>query len=109
MEKHRCCLRRIPRLCPVIAFLEANGRTDGGVILWAAFTELGGGPGKVCTKAARFKDRDLDAERSDLFGQRLRKTLNPELRSRVRGAPSWSDASCDGEQLTSCFSSFRGD
>ena len=71
VQKDRRCLRRISRLSTVIAFLEANSRTNGGVILWAAFTELGGGPGKICAKAARFKDRDLDAEQSDLFGQRL--------------------------------------
>jgi len=32
---------------------------------------LGGGPGKICAKAARFNDRDFDAERSDLFEQRF--------------------------------------
>src|SRR5260370_39446679 len=94
-QKRRRCLRRVPRLSPVIVSLEANSRTDGGVIFWAAFAQLGGGAGKVCAKAARFDDRDLHAERSDLFGQRLRKTLNPELCSRVRCAPCWSDASCD--------------
>jgi hypothetical protein len=56
---------------PVIASLEANSRTDGGVIHWAAFAQLGGGPGKICAKAARFNDRDFDAERSDLFEQRF--------------------------------------
>src|SRR4029077_15006739 len=85
----------MPRLFPVIASLEANSRTDGGVILWAAFAQLGGGPGKICAKAARFNDRDLDPERSDFFEQRLRETLNPELRGCVRCAPCWSDASCD--------------
>ena len=99
MQKDRRCLRRVSRLSPVIASLEANSRTNGGVILWAAFTELGGGPGKVCTKTARFNDRDLDTERSDFFGQRLRKTLNSELRSRIRCAPCWSDAPCDGGYL----------
>jgi len=69
-----------PRLSPVIAPLEANRRTDGGVIRWAAFAQLGGGPGKICAKAARFNDSDFDAERSDLFEQRFRETLNPELR-----------------------------
>src|SRR5260370_29019115 len=95
VQKRRRCLRRIARLSPVIVSLEANSRTDGGVILWAGFAQLGGGAGKICAKAARFYDRDFDAERSDLFEQRFRETLNPELRGCVRCAPCWSDASCD--------------
>jgi len=49
--------------------------------------------------AAGFNDRDFDAERSDLFGQRLRETLNPELRGRVGCAPCGSEASCDRRYL----------
>jgi hypothetical protein len=79
----------------VIAFLEANSRTDGGVILWPAFAQLGGGPGKICAKATRFNDRDFNAERSDLFEQRFGETLNSELRGCLWCAPCRSDASCD--------------
>src|SRR5258708_26317079 len=89
----------MPRRPPVKSCLEANSRTDGGVILWAGFAQLGGGPGKICAKAARFNDRDFDTERSDFFEQRLRETLNPELRGCVRCAPCWSDASCDRDYL----------
>ena len=60
---------------------------------------MGGGPGKICAKAARFNDRDFDTERSDFFEQRLRETLNPELRGRVGCAPCGSDASCDRRYL----------
>src|ERR1700731_1694262 len=95
MEKRRRCLRRIPRLSPVIASLEANSRTDTGVILWAAFAQLGGGPGKIGAKAARVNDRDFDAERSDLFAQRLRETLTPQPRRCVRCPPFRFGASCD--------------
>ncbi len=67
MQKHRRSLCRISRLSPVIASLEANSRADDGVILWAAFAQLGGGPGKICAKPARFNDTnktDKDTARS---------------------------------------------
>jgi hypothetical protein len=60
-----------------------------------AFTQFGGETSEVYAKAAGFNDGDLDAERYDLFGQRLRETLNAELRGRVRCAPCRPDASCD--------------
>jgi hypothetical protein len=71
VQKHRRCLRRIAWLFPVIASLEADRSADRRVILRVAFTQFGGGTGEVGAKAAGFNDRDLDAERSDLFGQRL--------------------------------------
>jgi hypothetical protein len=53
VQNRRRCFRRITRLFPVIASLEADRSADGGVVLRAAFTQFGGGTGEVCTKAAR--------------------------------------------------------
>jgi len=69
MQKRRSRFYRVPWLLAVVSALKADGRADGSIVLRPAFAKLRGGARKVGSKAARFDDRDLYAERSNLFGQ----------------------------------------
>ena len=69
MQKHRCRFYRVSRLLAMVIALKADCSADCRVILGPAFAKLRRGARKVGSKAARFDDRDLYAERSDLFRQ----------------------------------------
>src|SRR5579864_5888634 len=57
---------RIPRLLTIVVSLKANCSADRPVVLLPSFVKLRGGTRKIGSKATRFDDRDLDAERSNL-------------------------------------------
>jgi len=71
MQKRRCRFYRVSRLFAIVIALKADCSAYGRVVLRPAFAKVSGGSRKVGSKAARLDDRDLYAERFDLFGQRL--------------------------------------
>src|SRR6266404_6100552 len=99
MQNRRCRFCRVSRLLAIVIALKADRCADGRVVLRSAFAKLRGGARKVGSKAARFHDRDLYAERSNLFGQRLGKALDTELRCRVCGTPRRANAPADRRYL----------
>src|SRR4051812_28533294 len=86
---------RIPRLLTIVISLKADCSADCRVVLLPPFPKLRGGTRKIGSKATRFDDRDLYAERSNLFRQGFRKALDTELCCCICRTPDWSHTSAD--------------
>jgi hypothetical protein len=71
MDNSRCGFNWVPRLLAIVIALKARRGANRRVVLRPTFAKLSGGTRKVGSKAPRFDDRDLYAERSDFFGQRF--------------------------------------
>src|ERR1700730_5620714 len=87
VDNDGCSLDGITRLNAVIVALESGYRANRGIVLGATVAHLSRRACKVGAETAGLNDRDLDSERTHLFREYFRETLDAPFGGGIGRAP----------------------